>query len=185
MNNNITVHQLRKQGFKVCIEHRRRYFDVVNKRYTFLTKYEKSISELPEYVTMTATGGITTITITTPNGITGSGQAKCSKCDLYNKKIGVKLALHNALVVVSGTTHTEEPPCEEQLTFPFYDECVNDANYVNQLLKRFDELPQVYKDFHESLQDEDFTIHNDIEDTADAIDNSCQCVNKCTVCKCK
>lgn len=171
---NITVHQLRKQGFKVCIEHRRRYFDVVNKRYTFLTKYEKSISELPSYVTMTAAGGLTTITLTTPDGITGTGQARCSKHDLYDKKVGVRLALHNALVSVAGGTIT--PPDEEQLTFDFYDYCVNDDSYTKALLEAYDSLPQSYKDFHESLQDEDY---------GDAIDNSCECVTKCSTCKCQ
>lgn len=88
---------MRLGKYKVRIEHRRRYFDPVNKRYAFLTKYEKSISALPDYVTMTATGGYTTVTVTTPDGITTQGIAKCSKYELYEKQVGVYLALKRAL----------------------------------------------------------------------------------------
>ena len=98
-----TVHWLRTHNYKVRIEHRRRYWDPVNKRWSFLTRYERGISALPEYVKMVATGGYTTATVTHPINadntfsITTVGIAKCSKHDLYNKKVGVTLALEEAL----------------------------------------------------------------------------------------
>lgn len=106
-----TVHQLRLAGYKVRIEHRRRYFDPVNKRYVFLTKYERSISALPDYVTMLATGGYTTVTVTNPGKITTQGVSKCNKQDLYEKRVGVYIALNEAL---GKPKHKLE-----QLEFPF------------------------------------------------------------------
>ena len=106
-----TIHQLRKLGMKVRIEHRRRYFDPVNKRYAFLTKYERSISALPDYVTMLATGGYTTVTVTNPDNVTTQGISKCNKDDLFEKRVGVYIALDEAL----GKPNTEI----KQLEFPF------------------------------------------------------------------
>lgn len=109
------VHRLRKSGLKIRIEHRRRYFDPVNKRYSFLTKYERSLSPLPVYVTMMATGGNTTVTVTDPTtGITTQGVSKCSKHDLYEKRTGVIFALNKAL---GGTSQLGA--VKEQLEFPF------------------------------------------------------------------
>ena len=109
-----TVHQMRKNGYKIRIEHRRRYFDPVNKRYSFLTKYERSLSALPEYVTMMATGGFTTVTVTNLDKVTTIGISKCNKHDLYEKRVGVYIALNEAMGISKSTV--------EQLEFPFVEE---------------------------------------------------------------
>ena len=88
-----TVHQLRKEGNKVQVFHKRRYYDPVNKRYWFLTAYDRSVSALPDYVKMEQKGGETTIIIN--NELVG--MSDCSRKDNYCKKAGVKLALQRAL----------------------------------------------------------------------------------------
>ena len=63
-----SIHQLRKAGNKVCVNHERRYFDVINNRYVYLTNYEYSLLSDDSFVIGPyATGGYTTITITTIN----------------------------------------------------------------------------------------------------------------------
>jgi hypothetical protein len=96
----ITVKSLRQSGVKVRINHRRRYFDPVNNRWTFLTKYERSLSQLPDYVKMHEKGGITEVTVTIHNR---SGNkdfksvAECSKKEAYNRHRGVEIAIGRIL----------------------------------------------------------------------------------------
>jgi len=73
-----TVETLRKSGYKVGVYHKRRR----DERLIF--------PELPK-------GGRTEVCITTPNGRTATGKARCSKEDTYVKKIGVQIALDRAL----------------------------------------------------------------------------------------
>lgn len=121
----ITVHALRKSGYKVRIEHYRKYFDPINKRYCYLTKHLRELSELPSYVTMKETSGYTVVTITNTEGITTQGKSECSKHDLYEKKTGVRIAMDIALkemgeyIMGRGVPPNEDP----QLVFPFYNEC--------------------------------------------------------------
>jgi hypothetical protein len=84
-----SVKDLRRAGRHVQCWHRRRYYDPVNKRYVFLTAYERKISTLPEYVKMCETGGETLVIIDDK----WVGFAECSKKDNYCKKAGVALAL--------------------------------------------------------------------------------------------
>ena len=89
-----SIHQLRKAGNKVCVNHERRYFDVINNRYVYLTNYEYSLLSDDSFVIGPyATGGYTTITITTTDNQDLIGQSECSKYDNYNKKLGVYYAL--------------------------------------------------------------------------------------------
>lgn len=73
-----TVETLRKKGYKVAVYHTRRYdYKLVQP--------------------MLAKGGRTEVVVTSPEGRTATGKAKCSKEDSYDKKFGVRLALDRAL----------------------------------------------------------------------------------------
>ena len=117
-----TVHQLRKADYKVRVEHRRKYWDPINKKWLYLTKYEHSLSALPNYITMESTGGYTTVTITTPDGLTTQGISKCSKYDKYEKKLGVALALQEALLGVLAPKQEDK-----QLEFSFVNQLNNNG----------------------------------------------------------
>ena len=74
----MTVHNLRRSGYKVRVLHCR-VFD------------NRTLGEVyPK-------GGETVVQITTPDGQDLEGRAKCSKKDLYNKRLGVKVAIGRAL----------------------------------------------------------------------------------------
>lgn len=89
----ITVKSLRQSGLKVRVCHRRRYFDPVNKRWTFLTKYERSQVPLADYVKMHEKGGITEVTVTVAGSKDFTALAECSKKEAYNRRRGVGIAL--------------------------------------------------------------------------------------------
>ena len=74
----MTVQNLRKNGYKVRVLHHRVFDNRVLGCF-----YPK--------------GGETVIQITTPDGQELEGRAKCSRKDLYNKKLGVKVAIGRAL----------------------------------------------------------------------------------------
>lgn len=74
----MTVQSLRQSGYKVRVLHHRRNDDRV-------------------LGAVHPKGGETVIQITTPDGVDLEGRAKCSKKDLYNKKLGVKVAIGRAL----------------------------------------------------------------------------------------
>lgn len=79
-----TIQQLRYQGFKVRVLHKR------------TTKPFKKISG--EYTMLNEKGGTTTIEITTPDKqYTAQGISECSAKELWNRKIGNKIALGRAL----------------------------------------------------------------------------------------
>jgi len=92
----IKIHNLRLAGFKVNINHRRRYFDKANKRYVFLTDYEKSLSPLVG-VPPEQKGGRTEIKLIDVDGKEVYAVAECSKKEAYNKKTGVQIAVGRAL----------------------------------------------------------------------------------------
>ena len=94
----MTVHEMRRLGYTVCVNHCRRYVNPLNKTCYYLTDYQRSISGLPDYVIKFPTGGITVVHILNPSlHFYRSGVAKCSTDDNYNKKAGVKLAIQRAL----------------------------------------------------------------------------------------
>lgn len=78
----LTVENLRKMGFRVKVRHTRgKYFDNVHQ-----------CAEFDPY------GGLTEVEVydfTTQQAYTG--EAKCSKKDHYNRKLGVRIALGRAL----------------------------------------------------------------------------------------
>jgi hypothetical protein len=70
----LTVHDLRKRGFKVRVfHHRDTCFGVVLQN-----------------------GGVTHVTITDPLGATREGFADCSPNDQFNRKLGLRIALGRA-----------------------------------------------------------------------------------------
>jgi hypothetical protein len=73
----ITIHQLRKNNYKVRVMHGR---------------IKGSTGEIfPK-------GGITVIELTTPDGSkTVSGKAECSEIDTFNRKLGNQIALGRAV----------------------------------------------------------------------------------------
>lgn len=78
----LTIHQLRKQGYKVRVHHQRETLDVLT-----LTGINKFLS---------ARGGSTTIELTTPDGKTAIGESRCSLQDNFCRRTGSKLALERA-----------------------------------------------------------------------------------------
>ena len=89
-----TVHSLRNSGHKVRVNHNRRYFDPVNKRWAFLTKHDRSISELPDYIVVDVAGVYTEIAVTPKDSeTTFTALSECSKKDAYNRKRGVSIAI--------------------------------------------------------------------------------------------
>lgn len=93
----ISVKSLRQSGLKVRVCHRRRYFDPVNKRWTFLTKHERGQVPLPSYVKMHEKGGITEVTVTVAGSKDFLAVADCSKKEAYNRRRGVEIALGRIL----------------------------------------------------------------------------------------
>jgi|688.fasta_scaffold278079_3 hypothetical protein len=74
----MTVHDLRKSGYKVRILH-------------FRVHDDRSLGEVfPK-------GGETVVQITTPDGQDLEGRAKCSNKERYNKRVGVQVAIGRAL----------------------------------------------------------------------------------------
>lgn len=71
----LTVKELRKNGYKVRVHHHRK---VVTS-------------------TVAARGGKTVVEVTTPDGVTFIGIARCSRKENFNKKMGVRIALGRAL----------------------------------------------------------------------------------------
>lgn len=93
-----TVKSLRENGYKVYVKHLRRYktveyFGGVPKVVdAFATKHE-----VPVQAKMLATGGVTTVEVITPSGVTYNAVAQCHNNDAFEKKEGCRLALGRAL----------------------------------------------------------------------------------------
>lgn len=93
-----TVKSLRDKGYKVFVQHLRRYkaveyFDGIPK----VLDAFASKRELPAKAKMLATGGVTVVEVFTPQGDSCSGVAQCHNNDAFEKKKGCKLALERAL----------------------------------------------------------------------------------------
>jgi hypothetical protein len=96
MKNVPTVYELRKAGYQVKINHRRVFFrhDVfTGKKNTQLVQWQ----DKPEDYFVQATGGSTTIELTTPDGQVATGVSVCSKAEHFCRKIGIKKALARTL----------------------------------------------------------------------------------------
>lgn len=89
-----SVQSLRKQGYKVRINHY---------RYSYPSPFKKNILVcLPRFLLkgddIIPHGGITTADIIDPLGKRYIGVSKCNLTDPYNKKTGVRRAIENALL---------------------------------------------------------------------------------------
>ena len=91
------VHSLRKSGNKVSVTHRRRYFDPVNRRWSMLSRYERALAPLPDFVTADVRGGETEVSLRTKDGRELTSVAKCSKKDIYVRSVGLNTALDGLL----------------------------------------------------------------------------------------
>ena len=74
----MTIHDLRKAGYKVRVLH-------------FRNDHDSILGEFHPK------GGRTVVQITTPDGQNLEGRANCSKKERYNKRVGVQVALGRAL----------------------------------------------------------------------------------------
>lgn len=94
------IHELRQQGYKVQIQHKRRF--KMCDGYMTRGEYESSPfkTESPKSYyknAVNAKGGMTVVRVTTPDGTELAGTAKCSDKDNYNRKLGLKMSLGRAL----------------------------------------------------------------------------------------
>lgn len=93
------IHELRQQGYKVQIQHKRRF--KMCDGYMTRGEYEASpFTKMLNYYykdTVNAKGGMTVVRVVTPDGTELTGTAKCSDKDNYNRKLGLKMSLGRAL----------------------------------------------------------------------------------------
>ena len=89
----LTVKDLRQQGNKVRVTHRRKYYDPINKRNFLLSDHEFDTLHFENKLIKNQRGGSTTIEVTTQEGTNHVGFALCSKHDNFCKKTGVYVAL--------------------------------------------------------------------------------------------
>jgi hypothetical protein len=91
-----TVAFLRKNGYKVKVEHARLYKDPANND-IYLTDYERSLAHEWRDLKAEQKGGITTVTISSPNTPDDLvGVSTCGKNDGFDRKKGVKYAMARA-----------------------------------------------------------------------------------------
>jgi len=84
-----TIKQLRREGWKVKVNH---YRNVEENR---LMWKPYKIRELG--LTFAPHGGSTMIELEAPDGRRGNGTSLCSRCDNFNRRVGVLIALGRAL----------------------------------------------------------------------------------------
>lgn len=106
-----TVHDLRKNGWKVKVGHHRLFYrfnpktGVKSKKIVLVDDSLKSQSELPDNFFLSPKGGVTKLHITSPDGVTNLYTLSyCNENDYYNKKTGVKIALGRALKEINNPT---------------------------------------------------------------------------------
>ena len=93
-----TVHELRKRGYKVSVNHHRHFFkyDVfTGKKLTIEASWYARNDDFPDYF-LSPYGGRTVIAITDDKGAIFEGITYCSPSDKYVKKEGVKRAIAKA-----------------------------------------------------------------------------------------
>ena len=87
-----TIHQLRKSGYKVRINHLRYVSDyLISKRE--IDKYNDERQLNLSMKNADPKGGYTTIEITTPMGENFKSEAACSKKDSFNRRIALQICL--------------------------------------------------------------------------------------------
>lgn len=103
---NYSVHELRKNGYKIRVIHKR-YYSSYGNLYTtghveLLTRRDADllISDGIK-IFILPKGGFTKVEITTPDGRNLDGQSECSIKDSFNRKLGLKIALNRAMAAFS------------------------------------------------------------------------------------
>lgn len=97
--NILNVKSLRQQKYKIRVTHYR----LVKAGAKFAMKGKPDLLPMHEIQTrnfqyaILAKGGKVVVELTSPNNVSVSAEAECSKKDVYVKKEGVKLALERAL----------------------------------------------------------------------------------------
>lgn len=89
-----TVKSLRQSGgYKVMVNHHRRYWDQANKRWVCMTDYIRSLTNIP-VSDRSQRGGVTEVVVTdVASNKNYRALAECSVKDNYCKRMGVKIAL--------------------------------------------------------------------------------------------
>ncbi len=91
----MTIQSLKEQGYQVNVVHLRLVRKLANPKR--LTKEQVWQLEPDQRNRLEATGGTTYVDIIAPDGVGGSGSARCMHhVDNYDKKEGVKCALDRA-----------------------------------------------------------------------------------------
>lgn len=85
-----TVSQLRKEGAKVRVAHKRYSYNYKTMEDLYFSNELGGPDRHPK-------GGETIVQISLPDGRYLEGVAKCSLSDSYNRKVGVNIALGRAL----------------------------------------------------------------------------------------
>ncbi len=96
-----TVRSLRENGFKVRVYHVRRHRFINEK---FEVKYQLKPTGMKN--SLCCNGGETHVSVTTPQGRSATGIARCMNIDPYNKKEGVKYALDRAIMCLLTGNYT-------------------------------------------------------------------------------
>lgn len=92
-----TVEEFRKVGYKIKVEHCRRYLvseqNVITRKISYYTVYVPLWEELPGFSQLLPKGGITKVTVITPDNFEFNHESKCRNDENYNKKVGVNICL--------------------------------------------------------------------------------------------
>lgn len=92
--NNISVENLRKNGYKVRVKH---YRIVASELTPFPKLGYRRKNEIQDTDILFPYGGYTEVDVRTPEGVELHGKAECSVEDNFCYKLGTKIALSRAL----------------------------------------------------------------------------------------
>ena len=90
-----TVHQLRKNGWKVKVGHKRvvyRFDTKTGRKTVKVCLFKDWQSTYPNFY-LSSKGGLTEVCITSPEGVTHTDHAVCNDTDHYDSRIGLCIAL--------------------------------------------------------------------------------------------
>jgi hypothetical protein len=94
-----TVHELRRSGLKVTVNHNRvfyRFDPQTGKKNSVVCTWNEQQAQYSDYY-VSATGGFTRVCILDEEGNSTCAVSICSVSDHYNKKLGTKKAVARAL----------------------------------------------------------------------------------------
>jgi hypothetical protein len=100
INENTTIHDLRRAGAKIRVVHYRRLRGD--------TENWHPVSSLKNKTNLSSKGGITEMQVTLPDGRDYSITAKCADVDSFNRKIGIKICLGRLSKVLNEGTELDQ-----------------------------------------------------------------------------